>query len=44
VNADELGLFDYLETPEVSARFFPTIPGGFRIARADNAVPQAPQN
>jgi hypothetical protein len=36
--AEELGLFAHLERADVSERLFPTIPGGFRIARAQDAV------
>jgi hypothetical protein len=36
--AEELGLFDYLEQPEVRQRLFPTYPE-FRIARASDRVP-----
>jgi hypothetical protein len=39
--AEELGLFDHLENPEVSSRLFPTFPTEFRIARANDAVPHA---
>jgi hypothetical protein len=31
--AREVGLFDHLETPDVAAALFPTIPGGFQIVR-----------
>lgn len=36
--ADELGLFEYLERPEVRERLFPTYPD-FHIARATDRVP-----
>jgi hypothetical protein len=36
--AEEIGLFDYLERPEVRERLFPTYPE-FRIARAHDRVP-----
>lgn len=38
--AEELNLFDHLETPEVRERLFPTYPE-FRIARADEEVTHA---
>lgn len=39
--AEDLGLFEHLENPEVSSRLFPTFPTGFRIARAYDSVPHA---
>ncbi|MDF2812049.1 MAG: hypothetical protein K0S56_3080 [Microvirga sp.] len=39
--AEELGLFDHLESPEVSSQLFPTFPTEFHIARAGDAVPHA---
>lgn len=41
VIAEELGLFEHLENPDVSSQLFPTFPTAFRIARADDAVPHA---
>lgn len=38
--AEELGLFDYLERPDVRQRLFPTYPS-FRIARATDGVEHA---
>jgi hypothetical protein len=40
--AEELGLFDYLERPDVRERLFPTYPD-FRIARARDRVQHARQ-
>jgi hypothetical protein len=39
--AEELGLFDHLENPEVSCRLFASFPSEFRIARGNDAVPHA---
>jgi hypothetical protein len=39
--ADQMGLFEHLENPEVAHRLFPTFPDNFRIARAGDAVPHA---
>lgn len=36
--AEETGLFEHLERADVRERLFPTIPGGFQIARAGDQV------
>jgi hypothetical protein len=39
--AEEVGLFDHLEKPEVAKRLYPTHAGDIRVARANDPVPHS---